>query len=285
MVAVDPDHRMCGLSCMLFATASSTGAPGRKGTRAAWMSSDRMASLGRCNAPIALRRSENSCLMRWIVACRSRRPCACLPSVRRASPAANAGGGSAAASRRSRGRDRRVAGPRRGKGGWRRGRVNAPRPRRDFAQCIREVGDVHSPEAARLVLVLDQRNTHSPEPLYAAFSPAAAKRLADKLESHDTPKHGRWRTMAESALSVLQRQCLDRRLGNRVARERRPAAATTNAAREPIQQCRCSAKDMQVKARRDGRGAGGLWRPWGDPGGGRSGPCGGRPATIGAPRQ
>ena len=72
--------------------------------------------------------------------------------------------------------------------------------------------DVHYPEAERIVLVMDQLNTHSPASLYDAFTPAEAKRLADKLEIHSTPKHGSWLNMAEIELSVLSRQCLDRRI-------------------------------------------------------------------------
>ena len=75
--------------------------------------------------------------------------------------------------------------------------------------------DVHYPDAERIVLVMDKLNTHSPASLYEAFPPAEAKRLADKLEIHYTPKHGSWLNMAEIELSVLQRQCLDRRLGDR----------------------------------------------------------------------
>ena len=96
--------------------------------------------------------------------------------------------------------------------GRRQVRVSAQRTRMDWAHCIRELVDVHYPDADRIVLVLDHLNTHSPASLYAAFPPAEAKRLADKLEIHYTPKHGSWLNMAEIELSVLQRQCLDRRL-------------------------------------------------------------------------
>jgi hypothetical protein len=99
--------------------------------------------------------------------------------------------------------------------GWRQVRLSDQRTRIDWAHCIKDLVDVHYPDAARIVLVMDQLNTHSPASLYEAFSPAEAKRLADRLEIHSTPKHGRWRNMAEIALSALQRQCLDRRLGDR----------------------------------------------------------------------
>ena len=82
----------------------------------------------------------------------------------------------------------------------------------DWADCIQELVDVHYPEAERIVLVLDNLNTHSPASLYQAFPPAEAKRLADKLEIHHTPKHGSWLNMAEVELAVLSGQCLDRRI-------------------------------------------------------------------------
>jgi hypothetical protein len=108
--------------------------------------------------------------------------------------------------------------------GWRQVRVSQRRTRLDFAHCIKELVEVHYPQAERLVLVMDQLNTHSPASLYEAFPPAEAKRLADKLEIHYTPKHGSWLNMAEIELSVLQRQCLDRRLGTRATLEHHVAA-------------------------------------------------------------
>ena len=101
--------------------------------------------------------------------------------------------------------------------GWRAVMVSDQRTRLDFARCIKEVVDVHYPAVDRIVLVLDQLNTHSPASLYAAFPPAEAKRLADKVEIHHTPKHGSWLNMAELELSVLQRQCLRQRLPDRAA--------------------------------------------------------------------
>jgi hypothetical protein len=101
--------------------------------------------------------------------------------------------------------------------GWRSVLVSEHRTRLDFARCVKELVDVHYPAAEQVVLVMDQLNTHSPASLYAAFSPAEAKRLADKLEIHHTPKHGSWLNMAELELSVLQRQCLRQRLPDRDA--------------------------------------------------------------------
>ncbi len=98
--------------------------------------------------------------------------------------------------------------------GWRHVVVSERRTRIDFAHCIKELVDVHYPEAEKMVLVMDNLNTHTPASLYEAFEPTEAKRLADKLEIHYTPKHGSWLNMAEIELSVLSEQCLDRRLSD-----------------------------------------------------------------------
>jgi hypothetical protein len=98
--------------------------------------------------------------------------------------------------------------------GWRAVRISAQRTRLDWAACIQELVDVHFPDAERIVLVLDQLNIHSPASLYQAFPPAEAKRLADKLEIHHTPKHGSWLNMAEIELSALQRQCMNQRFAS-----------------------------------------------------------------------
>jgi DDE superfamily endonuclease/Homeodomain-like domain len=92
--------------------------------------------------------------------------------------------------------------------------VTEHRTRLDWAGCIRDLVDVHYPDAERIVLVLDNLNIHSPASLYAAFEPAEAKRIADKLEIHWTPKHGSWLNVAEVELAVLSGQCLDRRIPN-----------------------------------------------------------------------
>ena len=108
--------------------------------------------------------------------------------------------------------------------GWRHVTVSDRRTRVDWAQCIRELVDVHYPEAETIVLVQDNLNTHTLASLYEAFPAAEAKRLADKLEIHYTPKHGSWLDMAEIELSVLSRQCLDRRIADRPTLEREVAA-------------------------------------------------------------
>ena len=84
------------------------------------------------------------------------------------------------------------------------------RRRKDFAECIRELVDVYYPDTEKVVLVLDNLNTHSEGSLYEAFEPAEARRLAEKLEIHHTPKHGSWLNMAEIEIGVLSRQCLSK---------------------------------------------------------------------------
>jgi hypothetical protein len=82
----------------------------------------------------------------------------------------------------------------------------------DFARFLRRLADEWYPQAERIVLVCDNLNTHTPACLYEAFAPAEARRLAERFEWHHTPKHGSWLNVAELELSVLARQCLDRRI-------------------------------------------------------------------------
>lgn len=90
--------------------------------------------------------------------------------------------------------------------------ITERRTKVDWAHEIKEMVDVRYPEAEKIVLVMDNLNTHSPASLYEAFSPGEARRIAEKLEIHYTPKHGSWLNMAEIELSVMSRQCLDRRV-------------------------------------------------------------------------
>jgi hypothetical protein len=101
--------------------------------------------------------------------------------------------------------------------GWRHVTVGARRTRREFAPCVTDLVDRQYPDAERIVLVMDQLNIHSTASLYAAFPPAEARRLAEKLEMHHTPQHGSWLNMAELELSVLARQCLATRLPTEAA--------------------------------------------------------------------
>lgn len=90
--------------------------------------------------------------------------------------------------------------------------VTEQRTKVDWAHQIQDLVDVRYPEAERIVLVMDNLNTHTPAALYEVFPPAEAKRLVAKLEIHYTPKHGSWMNMAEIELSVLSRQCLHHRV-------------------------------------------------------------------------
>jgi DDE superfamily endonuclease len=116
--------------------------------------------------------------------------------------------------------------------GWRQVTVTARRTAIDVAHALRDVVDVHFPDAERIVLVTDNLNTHRPAALYQAFPPAEAWRILQKLEWHYTPTHGSWLNMAELELSVLHRQCLARRLPDVTTLEREVAAwvAERNAA-------------------------------------------------------
>jgi hypothetical protein len=97
--------------------------------------------------------------------------------------------------------------------GWRHISVTERRTKIDWAHCIKELVDLHYPQAEKIVLVLDNLNTHTPPAaLYEAFAPSEARRLLERLEIHYTPKHGSWLNMAEIELSVLSGQCLDRRI-------------------------------------------------------------------------
>ena len=100
-------------------------------------------------------------------------------------------------------------------GGWRHASVTAHRTSVDWAHQIRELVDVHYPEAEGIRLVMDNLNTHTVASLYEAFPAEEARRLAQKLEIHYTPKHGSWLNVAEIELSAMTRQCLNRRIPDR----------------------------------------------------------------------
>jgi transposase len=79
---------------------------------------------------------------------------------------------------------------------------------------MRELSDEIHPEAEKIIVVLDNLNTHTPAAFYLAFEPDEARRLVNRFEFHFTPKHGSWLNMAEIELSVLSRQCINRRIPN-----------------------------------------------------------------------
>ena len=99
-------------------------------------------------------------------------------------------------------------------GGKRHVDITERRTRIDWARFIKAMLDERYPNAEKVVLVMDNLNTHNIASLYAAFEPAEAQRLAQRLEIHHTPKHGSWLNIAEIELSVLKRQCLARRIPN-----------------------------------------------------------------------
>jgi hypothetical protein len=118
--------------------------------------------------------------------------------------------------------------------GWRHVEVTERKTNGDFARMVQRLVDVHYPGAERLVLVMDNLNTHKPGSLYEVFEPVEARRLVARLEIHYTPKHGSWLNVAESELSVLARQCLDRRIPDRPSLVQEVAAWEAGRNREPV---------------------------------------------------
>jgi hypothetical protein len=96
--------------------------------------------------------------------------------------------------------------------GWRHVWVTDQRRKIEWAVCVKELLDVWFATVEKVILVCDNLNTHTGGALYEAFCAREAKRLCDRLEFHPTPKHGSWLNMAETELSVLAGQCLDRRM-------------------------------------------------------------------------
>jgi transposase len=107
---------------------------------------------------------------------------------------------------------------------WRHVKVTDQRTARDFAECMRELVDVHFPEAECVRVVLDNLSTHSAAALYQAFPPAEARRVILRLQFHYTPKHASWLNMVEIEIGVLRTQCLDRRIDSREDMETEIAA-------------------------------------------------------------
>ena len=98
--------------------------------------------------------------------------------------------------------------------GWRHVEVTPRRTAIDYAHLLQDLVDRHYPEALQITVVQDNLNTHRPSSLYKAFEPAEARRILSRLNFCYTPKHGSWLNMAEIELSVLARQCLDRRIAD-----------------------------------------------------------------------
>ena len=135
--------------------------------------------------------------------------------------------------------------------GWRDVIVTERRTAVDLAEVLRWlVEDVHA-EAEKIVLVTDNLNTHTPACLYEAFPPEQARRIAEKLEWHYTPKHGSWLNMAEIELSVLARQGLDRRIATREEMDQEVQAwRSARNDREVKVQWRFTTADARIKLRK-----------------------------------
>jgi len=135
--------------------------------------------------------------------------------------------------------------------GWRHVKVTDHRTCIDWAYCIKELVDIHFPNAEKIGLVLDNLNTHLPASLYKAFLPEEARRILDRLEFHYTPKHGSWLNMAEIELSILQRQCLNRRIPDQDSLKREVEAweATRNANEAKVD-WRFTTQDARIKLKK-----------------------------------
>jgi len=108
--------------------------------------------------------------------------------------------------------------------GWRHIAVTERHTKQDFAAQMKWLVDEHYPQAERIRVVMDNLSTHRPAALYERFAPEEARRILRKLEFHYTPKHGSWLNLVEIELSVLERQCLNRRIPDAVTLQREVAA-------------------------------------------------------------
>lgn len=136
--------------------------------------------------------------------------------------------------------------------GWRDVRVSERRTAIDWARQVKAlVDDPRYDQAQRITLVCDQLNTHTLGSLYQAFAPAEALRLANRLELIHTPRHGSWLNIAECELSVLTRQCLNRRIGqiDEIARETQAWAAARNTTHAGVD-WRFTTHDARIKLKR-----------------------------------
>lgn len=131
--------------------------------------------------------------------------------------------------------------------GWRHVEVTERRARADWAGAVRRLVDEDFP-GKRIVLVMDNLNTHAPGSLYAAFEPAEARRIAKRLEIHYTPRHGSWLNMAEIEIGAMARQCLNRRIPDRDSLRREVAAWQEQRNRESVRvDWRFTTADARIK--------------------------------------
>ena len=121
----------------------------------------------------------------------------------------------------------------------------------DWAHQVRDLVDVHYPDAECIVLVMDNLNTHTPASLYKAFTPEQARRIVERLEIHYTPKHGSWLNMAEIEFSILSKQCLDQRIPDQPTLQREVTAwQTERNARSTPMEWRFTTKEARIKLKR-----------------------------------
>lgn len=130
-------------------------------------------------------------------------------------------------------------------------RVTDTRTRRDWAQAMRHLSDEIHPDADKIIVVMDNLNTHTPAAFYLAFAPEEARRLINRFEFHFTPKHGSWLNMAEIELSVLSRQCINRRIPDERTLQREVQAWVTDRNSKVVKvDWRFSTADARIKLKR-----------------------------------
>ena len=129
--------------------------------------------------------------------------------------------------------------------------VTDRKTKQDWAYAIRDLVDVRYPDAEKIVLVLDNLNTHSLASLYQTFPPEEARRIVEKLEIHPTPKHGSWLNIAEIMIGILNRQCLSRRIADTSTVREEVAAweQDGNEHRKPVQ-WQFTTQNARVKLKR-----------------------------------
>ena len=132
--------------------------------------------------------------------------------------------------------------------GWRRAEVTDRRTKSDWARVVKQLVDEDYADKDRIVLVMDNLNPHHPASLYEAFELAEARRIAERLEIHYTPKHGSWLNMAEIEIGVLARQCLDRRIPDQGVLRREVGAWQQQRNRDGIRvDWRFTSEDAHIK--------------------------------------
>jgi DDE superfamily endonuclease len=135
--------------------------------------------------------------------------------------------------------------------GWRHVKVTDRHTAVDYAHLLKELADVHFAKAKKIVLMEDNLNTHKPASLYEAFPAAEARPLVERFEWHYTPKHNSWLNMAESELSVLSGQCLDRRIPDkRTLSEEVAAWETSRNKKQTKADWQFTTADARVKLKR-----------------------------------